>query len=463
MMRSLIKLAVFLLILSSTAFSQEISSLDTLYERMSFDFIGAGARAEGMGNAYIGVSSDIFGAAWNPAGIYNIDKPVCAVSWGSLVPRGSSVTTSYSSFLKTEHTGSLKNINSVNFASPIRIKGHPFVGSFSYTRNFDLFESWTMNTMYESPFVFYVSGTGYEYDTLTINNTQAGTLDGGMNSINFAFGTRLYDKYTFGVALNVYSGKAVRDYYVTNKIDDFRYWDGVQVGTYVQNITVEDTNKFSGFNLTVGFKMTGEKLDAGLIIRTPFSLRDKYERAIYAITSFNDLIYDDGTDTTYYGNNLIKYDMPFVIGAGIGYHLKENLLLAADFEFRKFSGKKVKIRESITINPGGDNVEVFREIDPNWSNVFTFRTGMEYLWDKSFGTIPLRAGFAYVPEPRNSVNLNNEDESVTDWKLSAGTGIHWEQIKLDFAYTYTASVWKNYNIESNNRDHHFNVSFTGVF
>ena len=463
MMRSLIKLAVVLLVFSSAAFAQELSELDTLYESFSFDITGAGARAEGMGKAYLGVSDDVYGAGWNPAGIFEIEKPVMGISWASLAPRGSTTTTSFSDFLKTDHSGSFGAINSLNFVAPIRIKGHPFVGSISYTRNFDTFEEFNLTTTYENPFLFYLSGVGFETDTLTVNNVQTGKLDGGLNSANFSFGTRLYDNFSFGIALNVYSGKVLREYNVINTIEDYRYWDGVQIGTYNTHVTIVDTNKFSGFNVTLGFKMQGEKLDAGLIVRTPFSLNDKYERAIYVITRFNDLIEDDGTDTTYFGNNLIKYDMPFVIGAGVGYHLKENLLLAADIEYRRFSGKKVKIRESITINPGGDNEEVFREMEPNWNDVFTVRTGVEYLKEQSFATIPLRAGFAYIPEPRQSIGLDMEDKTVTNIVLSAGTGLHWEQIKIDFAYSYTSSVWKDYVIESNNRNHHFNMSFTGVF
>ena len=149
-------------------------------------------------------------------------------------------------------------------------------------------------------------------------------------------------------------------------------------------------------------------------------------------------------------------------------------------EYKSFSGKKILNRESILINTGGSNEETFSEIDPNWKNTFAFRLGGEYFKEANYGTIPLRFGFGYTPLPDPDFNLNVFDStvagsSVTSYSYSAGTGIHWAQIHFDLAYTYysvdrshetyipTSIGYVYHEYENKTRNHHFNVSFTGVF
>ena len=60
------------------------------FESFNFGFTGNGARARGMGNAFLAVSDDITGVGWNPAGIFRIESPMLGFSFGSLRPRGSS-------------------------------------------------------------------------------------------------------------------------------------------------------------------------------------------------------------------------------------------------------------------------------------------------------------------------------------------------------------------------------------
>ncbi|MCU0645955.1 MAG: hypothetical protein MUC94_17060, partial [bacterium] len=41
---------------------------------LDFNFIGAGARARGMGGAFIGGADDATAASWNPAGLVFLEK-----------------------------------------------------------------------------------------------------------------------------------------------------------------------------------------------------------------------------------------------------------------------------------------------------------------------------------------------------------------------------------------------------
>jgi hypothetical protein len=434
-------------------------------EKYSFDFTGGGARAEGMGKAFIAVSDDITAGSWNPAGLYIQEKPILGFSYGSLMPRGSTNLNTGTNIWKFDHTGSFYNLTSFNILAPVRIKSHHFVGSFNYTRNFDEFQGW--------------SSSGRDSAIITVEEiqlwktysdwTETSELQGGVNSVNIGFGTRMYENLSIGVSLNVYTGETVRDdRIVTNNellpIDS----EAVQHELSIYTRDAIDTNKFSGYNFTVGLKLHADKLDAGLIVRTPFSLNVKTGRSIYEIVRQGAPIPSAqfqviGSDTTYYDNLLAKYDMPLMLAAGIAYRPAEDFLLAVDMEYRAFSGSKVNSRYLLEIDPGGKNTEYFDKIDPEWNNVFTVRFGGEYLRQTDVGTIPVRAGFGYVPLPAPNVDLLGGTSTAAGYTLSLGTGIHWNQIHLDWAYTFAAAKREVGNFEQKSHNHHFNFTFTGYF
>ena len=45
--------------------------------------VGSGARASGMGGAFIGVADDATAASWNPAGLIQLEKPEISVVYSS--------------------------------------------------------------------------------------------------------------------------------------------------------------------------------------------------------------------------------------------------------------------------------------------------------------------------------------------------------------------------------------------
>jgi long-subunit fatty acid transport protein len=308
-----------------------------------------------------------------------------------------------------------------------------------------------------------VSGV-HVVNTEYVDVTDKMSIDGGVNSINFGFGTRLYDNISFGVSANVYTGSCLSVFHrvanVENAIYDYRV---IQTGTLVQDSMVVDTLKHSGVNFTIGFKYNGEKTNAALTVRTPFQMKVKYDQIVYNTYYFNGLVLDLLTETFYFGDNLVKYDMPWIVGTGFAHHVKENWLVALDAEMRAFKGGKINERVGLTINPP-NNTEEYVEFDPRWNNVFTVRMGTEYLKETSLGTVPLRAGFAYIPTPEPNYDENGVASRANGYYGSLGTGIHWEQIHFDVAYSlYTIDVQYYDEFDYTNRNHHLNVSFTGVF
>jgi len=212
----------------------------------------------------------------------------------------------------------------------------------------------------------------------------------------------------------------------------------------------------------------------------------KNNRSIYNVTTINDKPIEEGTDTTFFDNQLTKYTLPLTVSAGLALKVNDNSVLTMDAEYRNFSSLKYKRRDSLFIDPAGNNEEFFTDIDPEWNSTFSMRFGGEYRYASSVGTIPFRAGLGLIPipwpnrseskSPQSSFNFPhmvflpfvkalNKDDTPIRYTFSAGTGIHWSQIMLDWAYTFSTVErnWGESVVEAQVQDHHFGFTFTGVF
>ena len=455
----IIRSGIVVLLLAVSILGQDLSQVGTQPFRLEFS--GGGARAEGMGNAFLAVSNDVTAGSWNPAGLSGLEKPIISLSWGSLKPRGESFVSIIGigdGFL--EHSGSFSGMSAINFVAPLRVKGHQFVGSVSFTRHSDEF----LPLLTPQTFVDFrrteVEEHYFRIDTVVFDGWVEEELFGGLESISFGAGTRVYGNITAGLNLNIYSGTMAVKSFVELQSDSVVNPYNGQITREAVTVSILDSTKFSGFNFTLGAKYSGDKFDFGGIIRTPFSLNAKTGRSIFQIRTINELPVEQGTDTTYYGDNLAKYDIPWIVAVGLAYHPIEKLTLAADGELRSFGNSKIDSRTSLFLDPGGENIEYFDEIDPDWQNVFHFRLGAEYMMESSIGQIPLRAGYGYLPLILTTYSADGSKSKTVRNTMSLGSGIWWEQIHLDAAYTYS---FFDIGGSIKNKDHHLSLMFTGYF
>ncbi|KAA3634228.1 MAG: hypothetical protein DWP97_07515, partial [Calditrichaeota bacterium] len=286
MKKSLIAFLFVIFAISTVSYAQSEQDIDliesaTSYNFYNFDFVGSGARAKGMGNAFLAISNDATSGAWNPAGMFEIEKSVISLNYSSLSPSGNSTSLFNSNPITIDHSGSIGEISSFNFVSPLRIKGHPFVFSANLTRNFDNFT----NIKYQSSITrlnIVPAGVVVYFDTVGFDVNAEIKSTGGLNSINFGMGTRFYGNVSFGAAVNIYTGHTLYEILQTATTDGPTWRvTARQFGAIDQYITIRDTNKFSGTNVTLGLKYNGERTSGALVIRTPFELSENREQAIY--------------------------------------------------------------------------------------------------------------------------------------------------------------------------------------
>jgi hypothetical protein len=454
---------------------------------LSMDFNGGGARAKGMGNAFLGISDDITAVSWNPAGLYRQDdaysQPVMAVGYQTL----SSSATFRDRFypvdsLPWNQFGNNDDLSGVDFMSllwPIRIKGHMIVGSFAYTRLGDEFYNGGASLDLEMPFNLEDSLESiyrpFHYNI--VNNYRSWA-----NAINIGFGTRIYDKLSAGLTVNAHAGQAAQVMTETISWEELiipgTAGDQRALGMLVNE--VYDTTSFSGVYFTLGLRYATSKLSAGLVIKTPHTLKETIDVLSISSGYINGVQTSDVGATIHDDDNVIELDQPLVIGGGLGYKILDQWLVAVDGEFRAFGGGKINRRDSLQLVPGGTALEYFTEIDPHWNDAWVVRLGSEYIWNtglRLFPTVPLRAGFGYVQIPQpNTVGASLEvvdgeltyvpvTEQASMTRFSFGTGVRWAQIHLDFSFEKW-SLDRNdilYNREQSVDNSALNFTFTGYF
>ncbi len=497
MRMSFLKVTLILLIFAVQAFGQAGINLQSGFLNLNLDFVGSGARAKGMGNAYLAISDDINGGSWNPAGLYVHDSPQIGFGYSSLIPTGTSILEAdlYSSTYSKgiEHSGSLSNLSELVFVSPFRLKGHKFVGTFSYFRTYDEYSSESLN--YHIPWSAFGSSRP-DLENVKENNFVDTDYDawmkGGMYTISIGYGTRIYNNISMGIVANIYTGSLILD---ANRVESI---DSVISGASFNQIALHesttraiDSLKYGGMNFNIGFKYTGEKYFAGFVVRTPLTLKITADSTLMTSTTVEGNLVQDTIKilSPKINAHLTKYELPIMVGFGFGYKVNENFLLAFDAEYRPYSNATIKIRDSLQIEPSGDNTEYFTEYDPSelyamvnrygsefpiytfkWNNIVTLRLGGEYVFDTKYGQVPVRAGFGYVPVPGSSVESLTNTETSVAYKYSLGTGIHWSQILFDVSYTFYSRDFSLDAPEINYisgdywyRNHQLNVSFTGYF
>jgi hypothetical protein len=437
-------IAVLLLTSCGSALAQSSIS-DTVLPVINvpsvFDIGGSGARARGMGNAYIGAGDDAAALTWNPAGIYQLDHIYMTFGVNSYSPRGKALdygfyTTSVGQ-LSVKQTGSFSSPGLFSLVSPFRIKGHGFVGGISYGHSYDE----ASNGASEASAMVDPDGPAALYDSTEYSVGLRSAYHARMTPVVVGFATRLGERMAAGLSLSVMNGKSV------DKLSRHDVADNYFVAEYypqaanldVQSMVI-DSSKFSGMSIALGFKYDLPKLALGAVIKLPYRLRQTTDRSIIVVTRVNGLVRDNGTVTQFRDDRVVDIHMPFAIAVGGAYKLNDKTTLAIDLDYRRFSGRKVDYRDSLRLVPGAKDEEFFTIVDKHWRNVISFRGGGEYLWSTGVSVlpvVPLRAGFAIVPIPRPNESYSQVSGTATANSFSLGTGVRWTQISIDLAYSYT--------------------------
>lgn len=193
------------------------------------DITGAGARAEGMAGAFIGVADDATSIVWNPAGLTSLERPEA-----SLVGRQVFDNYDFGSFGDDNSKHFI--LNFASFAYPVNVGERRLTFALAFQNQIDLYQ---------------FSNQGGQIDEQT----------GGVNTISPGVGFQVNKMFSIGAVANIWTGSSeYRDPSDDGFDDD---WSGF-------NFQLGGLADFSAMNERFPMKL-------GISYRSGFDLKDKYE------------------------------------------------------------------------------------------------------------------------------------------------------------------------------------------
>ena len=386
-----------------------IGSIIAGQSRTGLTVEGAGARAMGMGGAFIAVADDATAATFNPAGLAQLLKPEI-----SFVGQGLQRRVSYEQFQTTTQGRQLAVSDSLfghthldplllSGMVPIRVAGRNLALQLSAQRAFTLGEG-DSRQVQETPLA---AGSGQ-----AVQLNQSIHQNGQIDVYSLAAAYECSQRILLGVTCNLWRGRWDLD---TTSLQ--------QSGGAVTSLGFHQGNTLDGQNLNLGLLWRWPTWTLGLVHQTAF-------RATYGFTTRIDgSLAVAGPRSSSVGD--VGLHWPDSTGLGLALRPWDQWLFTGDLQYTSWSQAKF-MTDKNSLN-GLDFFDLSRS--SNGQNATVLRLGMEKLWVSPGGLlIPFRLGISREPQPL--VDPVTGEQRVM-YGVSAGSGFKRGPYTLDMAYRYS--------------------------
>ncbi len=424
-----------LLLLAMMLFPISISAQDTILSETNFSsVIGAGARALGMGGAFIAIADDATAASWNPAGLAQLERfSISLVSRfdnvRSLIPaRGDSVS---QFFMGAESIQSLSfGLDFASMTLPFRVGKVKIVPQLSYQRAVS----------------FNLSSQQYGIQALIPDQDDKGRkfffkgnfnkedrFSGGFDMVSVSLGTRIFRRLNLGFSCNYwtngYEGEKMKGAsgvsYVNGSPDIPVFADHVVFESRIFSI--------KGINFNIGMLVEiSDVLKLGAVYKTRFTADIDYHNK----TQIIDFMVGPDKPYTHEASGRSELLWPRSFGFGLSYRPSDPLTVSLDYTNTEWS------RGLLTnYHFEGETRDVFfptlrilenEQMDNPQMDSEQVRLGMEYVVFGQTVLIPLRIGFF----TDSQYYSDSSGRTVSMVGFTAGLGLKLKKVSFDLALTY---------------------------
>jgi len=427
--------------------------LASFYGRMNV-VVGSGARAFGMGGAFLARADDATAASWNPAGISYLRRAEFSLvgvgnDFSQAIPRLNELVQPPANVTTLDQLkGSVADF--AGFAYPLRFRGRTGAVQLSYQRSF----SFTGSRRSEAA----VGGTEFTVEG-----------KGGFDTLSLSSGFELRSDLRVGVSVNRWING------FSQTVD--RPFLAPQETTL--RTRIESDWRISGTNFNLGLIYTPvPKLNLGAVFKTPF------DAAIVLTKNRIDKIDVDptaGRPEVPVKRNNVMIHLPAVFGVGVSYRPSNTVTVSADFTRTAWSKATITNFFALPQNDATPQIDEFPMALPfpaieeganGQSDTNQFRVGAE--WVLRFGQsggvlLPLRAGFFRDGQLVSKLlRPNSEATSVevltpTFTGLTAGIGVTIGGVLVDLAYIREVGGVPTSRSNSGVHDETTNVAYNRLF
>jgi long-chain fatty acid transport protein len=397
-----ILLECFILLLSSSA---QISS--NFSSASSPNPVGSGARASGMGGAFIAVADDATAASWNPAGLIQLETPEVSIATAYSQRTEDSSYEDFPDASGPQDFSSL-DLNYFSYAYPFSFLSRNMILSLNYQHFYDFGKKFQYGSSDDTPPVTTKSELDFD-------------RKGGLRAISPAYATQVTPNFSLGVTLNFWKDPIYNNEWKST-------WEEKGKGSfnglnYTYNIEIEDTYKFSGANFNLGFLLhLNHFISIGGVYKSPFTA--ELERSYNSTsTEYADQANPVVTEISFSSKE--KLDMPMSYGIGIAIRWSDAFTVSFDLYRTEWDDYVLHTDDGQSISPITNLPVDESDIDATTQA----RLGCEYLFIREKTIIPLRAGIFYDPEPAS-------EQPDDFFGFGIGSGIAYKSIIFDLAYQY---------------------------
>jgi len=380
-----------------------------------------GPKALGMGGAFVGLADDGSAIYWNPAGLCGQANGI-NISGADIIPFGN-----YKYDAAGVDADQVKN----NYASP------------------DVFANYTLNKMAFGLGIYVPAGLGAEYEGKDLQAFTAiqGAYAGDPNiewmslisviSISPSFAYQVTDKWTLGIAGNVYYGM----------FDLKRFGANIPDGTGgYTSYQYEESSTGLGYGATIGTMLKlSEKVNLGITYRSPVTVDmsgSAENGAMPLIAGSMGLTAPDESDFDR------EVTWPTWIAGGISCTPTDKLTLTLDVQWSDWKALDKLVTEfddatwATILGSTGDN-----EFILNWDSKSQIRMGMEY---KVKPCLAIRTGWYWDPGPAPDETLTILFPSQTYSVVTGGLCYKINNFDVDFGAEYLFGTDRNIKAAEHN-------------
>jgi long-subunit fatty acid transport protein len=400
--------------------------------------VGSGARALGMGGAFIAIADDPTAASWNPGGLGQLEQPGLA-----LVFRHQNYSASYPAFSTftgfngpENKSANSSGIDFISFTYPLRFGDFKIVPQFSFQRSISYTLDASMNNV---PFSEYEFGHNPDKSVFQGYYTSKNKFTGGLDTYSFSFGSTLFGRVNIGFSANFWTN-GFRGNETLILSGESSPVDSPDFTFNTLYKSIDELNvEIKAFTFNVGILVELlENFKFGLVFKSGDNADINYNtfgRTEEAIGSTVPVIEENSS------SDKTRLEWPATWGAGISYRPIDVLTLSFDFTTTRWSRS---IFSDLDLGDGFEGPKYypsFRAVDNEegltQKDTQQFRFGLEYIFIGSKAYIPLRIGFF----SDSQYFTDSSGRRVTFFGITGGIGIKKGPISFDTAFLYE---WGNY-------------------
>jgi long-subunit fatty acid transport protein len=381
--------------------------------------VGSGARALGIGGAFISMADDATAASWNPGALIRLKRPEFSIV-GSYYSGANDYQTDGLAGDIEDHSPDIYHLNYLSAVFPFMLFRRNLVFSINYQHLYEFsLENSTVWREENAMALIDIMHDDYKYQS------------GSLYSISPAFAIQIVPSLSVGVTFNFWDDEALDNGWENLNVQDAH---GIELGSEkISHSEIYERYVFSGFNMHCGFLFTStyhmlwgaqRRFRIGGVIKTPFRADIDHEKRTILHEEYPGNPILNHHHEAYMEQHL-KLKMPLSYGLGISMDFSDTFSASLDIYRTHWD-------QYVLIYPSGDEVSPInkeKRSEADIEQTTQIRLGIEYLVIAENSVVPVRMGVFYDPEPASG--------SVDDfYGASIGTGILFEDLSFDLAYQY---------------------------